>query len=107
MKFEILYHFSDGPLHLLETKRLDLPHSATPGEIYQWHFVEEDKVHLLTFQSMNLNPQTRVFSEGSVLMDLNSCRGEILGNKFELTRHDRISDRLQNLVHQSLREKAP
>lgn len=105
MKFEILYHFSHGPVHLLETKRLDLPSSAGPGDIYQWHFIEEDTVHLLTFDSMILNPQTRIFKEGSVMLDLNSCRGEIFGKKLELIRHDGISDRLRNLVHKSLEKK--
>lgn len=105
MKFEILYHFSHGPLHLIETKRKDLPASATPGEIYQWHFVEDDNVTLLTFQEMNLKLQTRVFAEGSVILNLNSCRGEIKGKSIELTRQERMSERLKSLLNKSLDTK--
>jgi hypothetical protein len=105
MKFEILYHFSEGPVHLIETKRVGLPASATPGEIYQWHFVEEDSVYLLAFEAMNIKLQTRVFSEGSVILGNNSCRGEIRGKSIELTRHDRISDRLMTLLRKSLETK--
>lgn len=105
MEFEILYHFSHGPIHLIETKRVDLPASASPGEIYQWHFIEGDEISLLTFEAMSLQPQTRVFFEGTVLLDLHSCRGEINGKKLELTRQDKVSERLSALLKRSLVNK--
>jgi hypothetical protein len=105
VKFEVLYHFSQGPIHLIETKRLDVPVSAGPGEIYQWHFVEDESVSLLHFETMNLKPQTRVFSEGTILLDLNSCRGEIRGKKIELIRQDKMSEKLRSLIRQSLEQK--
>lgn len=105
MQFEVLYHFSNGPVHLVETKRLDLPSSASPEEIYQWFFVEDKKIHLLHFASMSLNPQRRVFEEGAVRFDLNSCQGRILEKEIDLTRSDKVSNPLSQLLESGLRQK--
>lgn len=109
MKFEVLYHFSNGLVHLVETKRLDLPSSAGPGEIYQWFFVDDQKVRLLTFGSMSLNPQGRTFVEGAVQFNLSSCTGRIFELDLELTRQEKVSASLRTKLEQSLRvkERAP
>lgn len=105
MQFEVLYHFSNGPVHLVETKRLDLPSSAGPGDIYQWFFVEDKEIHYLTFSSMSLNPQRRVFEEGAVSFDLNSCMGRLLEKDLDLTRNDKVSNSLKQLLESALRKK--
>lgn len=105
MKYEVLYHFSHGPVHVLETKRTDLPSSAGPEKIYQWFLVEEGNVHLLNFQSMTLAPQRRIFSEGMIELNLQNCRGRILGKDLELTRQDTMTESLQSLVSSALRKK--
>ena len=105
MKYDVLYHFSHGPLHLVETKRLDLPSSASPGEIYQWFFVDDQKVQPLTFTSMSIAPQSRVFEEGTVAFDLNSCLGTLFGKNIELTRNDKVSNSLGALLEEALRMK--
>ncbi len=63
MKLEVVFHFSSGGTHVLETKRLGLPPSAQPDEIYQWFLIDSEQVKPLTFISMKLNPQTRIFEE--------------------------------------------
>ncbi len=103
MKFDVLYHFSHGPVHLIETKRLDLPASAGPSEIYRWNFVEDGTVRALKFVSMNLSPQERTFGEGTIKFDLNSCQGNLFGKDFDLLRHDGLSDRLKMLLSESLK----
>jgi hypothetical protein len=105
MRFEVLYHFSHGPIHLVETKRLDLPPSARPGEIYQWSLIEERKVYSLKFVSMTLVPQKRFFEEGEVEMDLNRCHGKLLNQEIELNRQDTMTDSLRKLIEDSLRTK--
>lgn len=102
MKFEVLYHFSHGMLHLVETKRLDLPASAGPSEVYRWSLIDDDKVRALTFNSMSLNPQRRIFSEGMIEFDLLSCRGKILERELELTRQEKMSDRMKKLLEETL-----
>ncbi len=102
MKIEVLYHFSHGPVHLVETKRLDLPASAGPSEIYRWSLVEDGTVRPLKFVSMNLTPQQRVFEEGAIGFDLNSCQGRLFGKDFDLLRHEGLSDRLRDLLMKTL-----
>lgn len=102
MRFEVLFHFSHGPVHLVETKRLDLPPKAKPGEIYRWNLVEEDRVRPLRFVSMELRPQRRVFEEGSIVFDLQSCRAQLFGKSFELLRQDTLSEKLRSLLSESL-----
>lgn len=102
MKIEVLYHFSHGMIHLVETKRLDLPSTAGPSEIYRWSLVDGDKVWPLTFNSMSLNPQRRFFTEGMIEFDLLSCKGVILGRELELTSQEKMSDRIKNLLEESL-----
>ncbi len=102
MKFEVLYHFSHGMLHLVETKRLDLPPNAGPSEIYRWSLIEDEKVCPLTFNSMSLNPQRRIFTEGLIEFDLLSCRGKILDREIELTRQEKMSERIRKLLEESL-----
>ncbi len=101
MKFEVLYHFSHGTLHLIETKRLDLPDTAGPSEIYRWSIVDKEKVRGLTFVSMSLNPQQRIFEEGSIRFDLNSCQGKLFDKEIDLIRQDGPSDRLWILLGKS------
>lgn len=103
MRFEILYHFSHGPVHVVETKRTDLPSSATPAEIYQWMLIEDKIVHRLGFQGMSINPQKRIFTEGAIEFDRNSCRGNLLGKSFDLTKQDSVSESLKKLIELSLR----
>lgn len=105
MRFDILFHFSHEPVHVLETKRTDLPPTATPAETYQWMLIEDKKVHCLTFQSMTLLPQERIFSEGAIRFDLNSCTGNLLGRNFELTRQDTASEALIELIRSKLSQK--
>lgn len=105
MRFDVLYHYSNGPLHLVETKRLDLPPSAGPGEIYQWSLIEDRKVIPLKFVSMSLSPQMRFFEEGAIEMDLNSCHGKILNKDIELTRQEKMSNSLRMLIEESLRSQ--
>lgn len=105
MKFEVLYHFSHGPVHLVETKRTDLPSGSSPAEIYQWSLIEDRVIHLLHFSSMSLAPQRRVFEEGSVEFDFNSCRGRLLGKDLDLTRQETLSDSLRNVIERALRTK--
>lgn len=102
MRFEILYHFSHGPVHLVETKRTDLPPGATPAEVYQWMLIEDKSVHRLNFQSMSINPQQRIFLEGAINFDRNSCRGNLLGKTQELTRQDTASETLLKLIREAL-----
>ncbi|MES2527610.1 MAG: hypothetical protein V4598_11010 [Bdellovibrionota bacterium] len=106
MKFDILYHFSHGTIHLIETKRLDLPASAGPSEVYRWSLVEDGTVRPLKFVSMNLTPQQRIFGEGSITFDLNSCQGKLFGKDFDLLRHEGLSDRLKMLLSESLKERS-
>jgi len=109
MRFDILYHFSNGPLHVIETKRLDLPDSAGAEQIYQWHFVDDKSVKLLTFGSMSLSPQRRTFEEGAIQFDLVSCTGRLFGKDFELTRQEVVGASLRESLAQGLRlkEKGP
>lgn len=102
MKFEVLYHFSHGVLHLVETKRLDLPSSAGPSEIYRWSLIEDEMVRPLTFQSMSLNPQRRIFVEGVIEFDLLSCRGRIFEKELNLTRQEKMSFRINKLLEESI-----
>ncbi len=106
MRFDVLYHFSNGPIHLIETKRLDLPASATPGEIYQWFFIDDKELHLLNFSTMSLNPQRRVFEEGAVTFNLNSCQGRILEKDLDLMRNDKVSISITQLLESGLRKKS-
>ena len=92
------------------TKRGDVLEAQSPyltwsDNIWMGVSVEDDNVSLLTFQAMNIKLQTRVFAEGSVILGINSCRGEIKGNPLELTRQDRLSDRLMTLLRKSLETK--
>lgn len=105
MKFEVLYHFSNGANHLIETKRLDLPASAAPQKIYQWFLVLDQGVHQLTFRSMTTHPQTRVFKEGEVRFDQNLCQGSLLEKDLELVPAENVSDSLKQLLESALRRK--
>jgi hypothetical protein len=105
MQFDILFHFSSGPIHLVETKRLDLPASAGPAEVYQWSLIDDKVVKPLTFQSMSVNPQRRVFTEGAVQFDLNSCTGKLFDKDLDLTRQDTLRDSLRSLLEESLKTK--
>lgn len=109
MKFEVLYHFSLGPIHVIETKRPDLPPGSSPQEIYQWILIEDQKAHLLNFVSMSLNPQQRVFQEGMIGFDLNSCSGRLLEKDLDLTRQEKMGESLRKLIEECLRvkEKGP
>lgn len=95
MRFDILYHFSAGAVHVIETKRLDLPAEAGPDMIYRWSFVSPDGVKPLTFVSMELQPQRRIFKEGWIEFDLNQCEGELFGVRLSLTKQEKISDSLR------------
>ncbi|MFL5783067.1 MAG: hypothetical protein ACJ76H_00575 [Bacteriovoracaceae bacterium] len=105
MRFDVLFHFSSGPVHLVETKRLDLPASSGPEEIYQWTLIEDKIARPLTFQSMSLNPQKRLFSEGAIQFDLKSCTGQLFGKSLELTKQDSMRDSLKNIIESSLKAK--
>jgi hypothetical protein len=105
MKFDVLFHFSSGPIHLVETKRTDLPPTAGPGEIYRWSLIEEKSVKPLTFVSMSLNPQRRVFEEGMVQFDLRTCTGRLFEKDLQLVRQDSLSDSIRNLLEVSLKTK--
>ena len=105
MKFDVLYHFSHGPIHVVETKRTDLPSNATPPEVYQWFYIDDRQVHRLQFESMSLNPQQRIFQEGMIRFDLISCHGRLNGRDLELTRQDKMGSSLRMLIEESLRAK--
>ncbi len=107
MKFEILFHFSHGVVHVLETRRLDLPESATPGEIYQWFFIRDSEVSALTFGSMELKPQRRFFEEGMIEFDLKSLTGRLCGIDLSLVRQDSASEKLKTSILKALKEKSP
>ena len=107
MRFETLYHFSHGAIHLVETRRLDLPADASPADIYQWTLCRDSEVIRLHFVSMSLNPQRRVFGEGSIKFDLKTCEGMLMGEKLELLKQDTMSEKLLSLLTKSLKEKAP
>lgn len=103
MKFDVLFHFSAGPIHLVETKRLDLPSTAGPGEIYRWSLIEEKTVRPLTFVSMSLNPQRRVFEEGMIQFDLRTCTGSLFEKDLQLTRQDSLSESIKKSLEESLK----
>ncbi len=105
MRFDILFHFSHGPVHVLETKRLDLPPGAGASDIYQWFYVDDKSLWPLSFQSMSITPQRRFFQEGMIEFDLRSCRGRIFEKDIELTRQETIGPTLRELVAKGLKSK--
>lgn len=92
-------------MHVIETRRLDLPATSSPAEIYQWFFIEDRIIHRLNFESMSLTPQQRIFQEGMIEFDLLSCHGRLMQKDLELTSQDKVSGSLRNLIEQELKAK--
>ena len=70
MKFRVLFLFSSSSLLLFEIKRLDLPASAEPSQLYHWYQYEPDTDQLqrLDFESMLSDPpfEVREFRQGTL-----------------------------------------
>lgn len=70
MKFRVLYLFSSARLLLFEIKRLGLPASAEPHQLYQWFHYQLDTQQLtrLDFKAMSSNPpfEVREFAQGTL-----------------------------------------
>lgn len=81
--FECLYYFTFEGTDLIETKRLDLAHSAPLSDVFKWLLIENQTVRELTFESMNRIDKIdyREFKEGELKFDFDSA---------ELTLSDRV-----------------
>ena len=70
MKFRVLYLFSSDRLLLFEIKRLGLPATAKPHQLYHWFQYQPHTRQLtrLDFKSMSSNPpfEVREFEQGSL-----------------------------------------
>lgn len=70
MKFRVLFLFSSARLLLFEIKRLGLPASAEPHQLYHW-FHYQPHTHQLTrldFKALSSNPpfEVREFAQGTL-----------------------------------------
>lgn len=70
MKFRVLYLFSSTSLLLFEIKRLGLPASAEPHQLYHWfHYqLSTQQLTRLDFKAMSSNPpfEVREFEQGAL-----------------------------------------
>src|SRR5687767_1815884 len=78
-KFNFLYYFESDEVALVESKRLDLPTSASLSEVYRWtaYFKKRNEFVFLNFRSMTKREfeEIRSFNEGE--LHFNRQRGEL------------------------------
>jgi len=87
MNFSCLYSFVHPEIELCEIKRLDLPASAAPADIYHWLVLHKASGNVLPldFVSMERSPrEKREFQAASLEFDEARASLTILGQSFEL-----------------------
>ncbi len=108
IKFEILFYFSSPDYSLLETKRLDLPEDAPPGEVYNWIVYEHGTNEFinLSFTSMKKEPplEYRSFKEAELSFDLSEAQLQLHGTPMVLSRQSAAEApvKLKNMIGEFL-----
>jgi hypothetical protein len=77
MKYEVLFYLMNEVHSVVEVKRIDLDHNATPDEVFHWLSIssENNSVQRLNFVSQSeeavkgINFKVREFENGSLRFD--------------------------------------
>lgn len=100
--FKVLFYFSSPDYSLIETKRLDLPESAAPGDVYKWLVFEHATSEFtnLTFKSMKKEGllEYRSFQEAELSFDVSEAQLQIQDGSMVFNRQsvEDVSDELND-----------
>lgn len=84
--------FSSPELDLVEIKRLDQPENAPLSAIYKWLVIENNKVNLFTFKSMEKKEKEyREFLEGKLEFDDVSALLTFNSSQYRLKKVSQVS----------------
>lgn len=106
--FKVLYYFSSPDYSLFETKRLDRPADAAPGEVYNWLLLEHvnKEVTNLVFKSMKKEGylEFRSFQQAELSFDLSEAQLSHQGLTMVLNRRNPqdVSEDLTNTIEDFL-----
>ncbi len=83
-RHEVLYSFASPSLHLLETKRVDLPPEAPPAQRFQWMVVPAGSRSPLNLDFVEMGDGMRAFREARLVLTGEEAELELLGKHFPL-----------------------